>query len=624
MRWFFYFLLAALGGGQPRSIFRWVSAAPGPAERFGCFGLSVGLDSFYTNPYDYTEVALRCVFTSPRGRVDTVDGFYMTDCRIDTVTGRVSGGGAGHFAVRYSPAVTGRWTYRIFCEVKGVRQWGPSGHFTCVAGGDPGVLRVGGSPYLSFGGDSAFIPIGENMGWAHANAYLDYSRWITRLVAHKGNFIRVWMPAWGLGLEWRAGPMGYEGLGRYRQSNAALLDWLLDYCRQKHVYVMLSLDHHGQVSSKVDPNWSENPYNAANGGPCAHTWDFFTDARARALIRNRFRDIVARYGYSSHILAWELFNEVDWTDDFRFHRAEVAAWHAEMAAWLRRLDVNRHLITTSFGDARWDSLTWLLPGIDFTQTHYYTNKPIDSVLSSGVARYRAAYGKPTMNGEFGLAGGGRGLAAADPGGVYVHNALWATLLSGAMGPGLSWWWDNYIDPQHLYSCFDGVAAFAGRIDFIRGRYAPVGAAVEGPAGFAARPGAVVATAEAVRGSEAGVGAAVAVRAYALKAADSSRVAGWILNAGGGRAASRVTALRGAVLEVRGRRNGKYAVGWWDCREGVVDGTDTVWVRDGVLRVACPVIDWDKAVIAERVSGMNAGKVSGRPSGTLKGSGHGGE
>lgn len=594
-----------------------VSATRGPVGRYGRFEVTVALDRVFANPFDYSQVALRCVFSGPGGRVDTVDGFYMTDCRIDTLTGKVlvggsgsggtvsgSGGGTGlggsdggtglggsgsgtggatglgHFAVRYSPVATGRWRYRIFCETRDGRHWGPEGKFVCSAGSDPGFIRANGSPYLGFGDGRQFIPIGENMGWAR-NAYVDYRRWISRLAAAKGNFIRVWMPAWGLGLEWRKGWGGYEGIGRYQQSNAALLDWLLDYCEQKHVYVMLSLDHHGQVSSRVDPNWKDNPYNMANGGTCEHTWDFFTDARARASIRNRFRYIVARYGYSSHILAWELFNEVDWTDDFAHHRADVADWHASMAAWLRRLDVNHHLITTSFGDARWDSLTWRLPGLDFTQTHYYTNKPLDSVLSAATSRYRRAYGKPTLTGEFGLSTTGRGLAGADPDGVYIHNALWATLLSGAMGPGLPWYWDNYIDTRDLYSCFYGVGVFAGSVDFMGGGYLRWPVAV----GVASSSGGRL------------------VRAYALRAADSSGLAGWILNAGGG-------PLDGAVLEARGMRDGRYAVRWWNCGSGEVDARDTISVRDGVFRLSCPVIVSDKAITAERISEPLSGTSKG--------------
>lgn len=586
MRVLLFFLAAAVFTGRAEfrgGLFRGVSAKRGTVERYGCFELGVRLDSVYRNPYDYSEIALRCVFTGPGGRVDTVDGFYMRDSRLDTLTGKVWMAG-GHFAVRYAPAAAGRWTYRLFCVRAGKTVWGPRGSFECRGGGDPGFLRVNGSPYLSYSNGSSFIPIGENLGWAQKNAYLDYKRWVGRLSDHGGNFIRVWMPAWGLGLEWKKGYMGYEGIGRYQQSNAALLDWLLSYCEEKQVYVMLSLDHHGQVSTKVNPNWGDNPYNRVNGGPCAHTWDFFSDTAARRSIRNRFRYIVARWGYSDRILAWELFNEVDWTDEFRKRHAVVAQWHGDMADWIRSLDVNHHLVTTSFGDARWDSLAWRLPALDFTQTHYYTSRSLDSVLSIGTARYLAAFRKPTLTGEFGLTVDDRGLAAADPTGTYIHNALWATLMSGAMGTGLPWYWDNYIDGRDLYGCFDGVAKFAGHLDLM---------------GMGYRPAAM----------DAGGGTGP-VRSYVLRSRDSTRLAGWLLNPGTG------SAVGGVVLRATGMRDGNYVVHWWDCDSGVVSGSGRVDITGGVLRLSCPVIYRDKAMTVEMLNEL--------PSGTLKGSGHTGE
>ena len=38
--------------------------------------------------------------------------------------------------------------------------------------------------------------------------------------------------------------------------------------------------------------------------------DFFTDERAKADYKNRLRYLVARYGYSTSVFAWEFFNEV--------------------------------------------------------------------------------------------------------------------------------------------------------------------------------------------------------------------------------------------------------------------------------------------------------------------------
>src|SRR6266481_9445051 len=118
--------------------------------------------------------------------------------------------------------------------------------------------------------------------------------------------------------------------------------------------------------SRVDSNWAINPWNAKNGGFLATPEEFFTNPRARALTRAKYRYILARWGYSTHVLAWELFNEVEWTDAIRNQHADtVAAWHREMAAFLRQQDPNRHLITTS-SDTK---IPGLYEAMDYVQPH---------------------------------------------------------------------------------------------------------------------------------------------------------------------------------------------------------------------------------------------------------------
>lgn len=584
-------------------LFRVVEIGTRRMERYGLFELTVDMSAGVSNPYDYDERALRCVFGGPGGIRDTVDGFYMQDYSLDTATGLLKEKDAGHYKIRYAPRVAGEWSYRLFCSGKpgeggGGGSGGGGGFFTCLPSASPGFVRRNASPYLSFDNGSVFIPIGENMGWAKGNAYLDYRRWVGRLADNRGNFIRVWMPSWGLGLEWQKGRNGYEGLMRYKQQNAWYLDWLIGLCAGKGVYLMLSLDHHGQVSTKVDPNWSENPYNAANGGPCLNTRDFFTNDSARHLIRNRFRYIVARYGYSRAIMSWELFNEVDWTDDFQRCKGDVSAWHAEMAAWLSHTDVNHHLVTTSFGRAENDPDCWKIPALDFTQTHYYSETPaLDSLLVGGCDSYRRAYHKPTLNGEFGLNGNGSRLAAIDPAGIYVHNCLWATLLGGGMGPALPWYWDDYVEPQGLYTHFSALSGFAAGIGFISDGYAPVERI-----GAAAPDAGVVAVVPDVGGApgsfSAAPDAAAALRTYLLRSSDSSKLAGYLLNKRYNwrevREKGLPPAVKHAILKVA-MRDGSYIVSWSDCRTNAVVKKSRVTVKGGVLQIECPDVEWDVAV-----------------------------
>ena len=194
--------------------------------------------------------------------------------------------------------------------------------------------------------------------------------------------------------------------------------------------------------------------------------------------KNRQRYIIARYGYSKNIQSWELFNEVDWTDDFANKQTDVTSWHNEMSAYIKSKDVYKHLVTTSYAYDTNDPDTWKLPNIDFTQTHYYVSAPnIETVLANGAQKYLTAYHKPTLNGEFGLSGDASNLATLDPNGVYIHNSIWGSALSGAMGSAMTWWWDNYIDPQNLYYHYKPLSSFVSNIKLKDDNYKPVTATI---------------------------------------------------------------------------------------------------------------------------------------------------
>ncbi|MCY7327308.1 MAG: T9SS type A sorting domain-containing protein, partial [Saprospiraceae bacterium] len=364
--------------------------------------------------------------------------------------------------------------------------------FTCVMPGSPknqGFVRSDQTNYLHLDAGGQFIPVGENIGWHLNNVYLDYQNWLTKLSDNGGNFFRLWQCSWGLGIEWKNGTSGYAGLRKYKQTSAFYQDWLFDYCAERGIYIQLCLQNHGQVSSGVNPEWNDSPYNAVNGGPCANTWDFFTNATAKAHVKNRLRYIVARWGYARSIMNWELFNEVDWTDEFEQRKADVADWHLEMAAYLKSIDPYSHLVSTSYAHDTNDPALWNQPDIDFTQTHYYINTPnLERVLASGIRTYLSDFGKPTMTGEFGLSPSGGELSTLDPNGIHLHNSLWGALFGGSMGSGMSWWWDNYIDPQNLYYHFGPVSTVAQSIPFQTSNLSPAAATISGaPADLSLTP-----------------------------------------------------------------------------------------------------------------------------------------
>ena len=454
-------------------------------EKYNKFELMLELDAMYDNPYDYDQIQVAATFISPSGEEKRIDGFYMQDFELDEVNGALSSNGNGHFKLRFAPTEEGIWNYQISVTDSIGTTTVSMKSFECVPISNPknqGFVRSNLTNYLQFDEGGAFIMVGENMAWPNGNPYTNYKTWLDRLAENNGNFIRLWHANWGLGIEWKNGLNGFEGLRRYHEINSRYQDWLFDYCAEKGIYLMLTLQHHGQVSTAVNPIWNDNPYNSANGGMCDYAPAFFTDENARAHTKNRFRYIIARWGYARSIMAWELFNEVDWMDEYEDNKENVQNWHLEMAALLKQSDPNKHLVSTSFAHKNNDPLIWNSPDIDFTQTHFYIHTDhLENALAIGTEKYLEAYGKPTLTGEFGL-GGNASLANADPSGIHIHNALWGSLFGGGTGTAMTWWWDNYIHPRNLYYHFDGVAKFANQIPFLSENMSPTETQPMGAAG----------------------------------------------------------------------------------------------------------------------------------------------
>lgn len=445
--------------------------------------IRVDFDASYENPYDYNQIVVQGRFITPSGDTVLVDGFYLQPyAKPDLDRGTTTSDGPPEFRIRFAPPQSG--TYELEAIVTNTTGSATSSPivFTAQVGtghATKGFVRTSTSSYLRFEDQSTFVPVGQNIAWYNSNAIVSYYEWLTKLAANGGNFFRLWQTHWGLGLEWLQS--GYEGLMQYRQIRAFYTDWLLEFCAEKDVYVMYCLQHHGQVSTEVNPNWQENPYNAINGGPCENTWDFFADSTAIALTKNRYRYVVARWGYSRNIMAWELFNEVDWTDQFEQHRELVAEWHLEMADYLKTIDPNQHLVSTSYARDQYDEAVWSSDQIDFTQTHYYFETPnLERIIARGTQHHLQAFEKPTLNGEFGITHNGSNLSQKDPDGIHLHNGMWGAFFSGGLGSGMSWWWDQYMDPANLYYHFASLRERTDALNWAASGYRPTTVKVDGP------------------------------------------------------------------------------------------------------------------------------------------------
>lgn len=454
-------------------------------EKYGKYEAKIGLSADFVNPYDYEQIWVQAHLTGPSGQEKTVDGFFMQDYDLNIISGGLTSIGDGEFRFRFAPEEEGEWKYTISVTDSVGTVTSDEMSFQCTeitSQNNKGFVRSDLTNYLHFDSGDQYLMIGENMAWQNTNAVTNYRNWLEKLTENGGNFFRLWHAHWGLGIEWSEGFQAYEGLRKYRQSNCFYQDWLFDYCAENDVYVMLALQHHGPVSTQVNPNWDDSPYNVNNGGPCQNTWDFFTDDLAREHTRNRYRYIMARWGYARSIMSWELFNEVEWTDNYNTYKEDIQNWHFEMAGFLKTNDPYGHLVTTSYAHENEDPVVWSHPDFDLTQTHHYFNTPhLERALANSNRNYLEDFGKPTLNGEFGL-GGSATLANSDPDGIHIHNNLWGGVFSGGAGTGMTWWWDNYIHPRDLYFHFEGVSLMSDWVPFHEKNMAPTGSRVSGAPG----------------------------------------------------------------------------------------------------------------------------------------------
>jgi hypothetical protein len=253
--------------------------------------------------------------------------------------------------------------------------------------------RSDGLPYLPVGANLAWSPDGvvDRVGY-YTSALPSFSR-------ANLNWMRIWMAHWdALNLDWLPPDMGPSPRpGTISSDVADNWDKIIAAAEESGVYVQLVLQHHGQYSTSSDSNWAANPWNAANpGGFLKSPEDFFTDPNARVMTLIKYRYIVARWGWSPAIVAWELFNEVHWTDAMRNgHEADVARWHSDVATYLRLVDVYGHLITTSTENLS----SPVYEKMDYYQPHLYAANLLAGARSFG-SPY-AALNRPVFYGEEG-------------------------------------------------------------------------------------------------------------------------------------------------------------------------------------------------------------------------------
>ncbi len=450
--------------------------------RYGTVELTFDLSARYDNPFDPGQVAVEAEFTTPSGRVERLPGFWYEGFEAEYENGEelLSRGDEQCWKVRYTPREVGGHSVTVRArDASGEAASGPL-RFRCVESDEGGFVRIAqgrdGPLYLQLDDGKGLFLIGHNV-----TGYSGRLDEVFRKMADGGeNYTRMWMSRWGLGLEWDL------PVGRYRMDRAWQVDRLLALARDHGIHIMLCFDTHQDFRQSwliegTHAGAPGNPYNSACGGPCETPMDFFSNDEAKALYRNRLRYIIARWGHHPNVLCWEFANELEGWPGAQQNRETVAAWHVEMARYLRENDPFGHPVTSSLWTTEgWPEL-WNLPGMEIVQSHFYASQhggyrsdmaaQVEAICRQKLRDYP---GKPHVFGEYGIgAGSGDQTRRDDPTGVHLHKGNWAALMSGCASVPVSWWHGNYIDPMDLYRVYRGIARYVEGEDLAARAWRPI-------------------------------------------------------------------------------------------------------------------------------------------------------
>ena len=476
----------------------------GSVGRFERFEADISLSRSYVDPFDSDAIKVDVTFTAPSGATSSMPAFWFQDfeVRAGTETFEVYDpvGNPG-WRVRFAPAEVGTYSYVVHAvDGQGGSADSAPMTFDVTPTGNQGFVRVDANDerFFRFDRGAPYVPLGHNAAFDGANPPLNGTNYYEALFddsfAPQENWTRIWMTDFNRSaLEW--GPEHwsgfYHGAGTYSMPAAWRMDQILGSAEAHGLYVQLVLNDHGQFSSRPGDRWPVrcndpsdgctpgepgydpgNPYSDAVGGPVPadSPEEFFSNAQARALFERRLRYVVARWGGYTNVLAWELFNEVQFVGSDAHNPyndpamwTDVLDWHEEMASFLASIDPNDHLVTTSSDPAPPARANLgSVQGIDIVQVHDYTepSEARDPSIAGFASQLQAQHGKPVIIGEFGV-GGTNPEAGFDPTtfsgtaadrehlseGTNLHNAVWTGALSASGS--MTWWWDNYMaaDPS---------------------------------------------------------------------------------------------------------------------------------------------------------------------------------
>ena len=443
----------------------------------------------YFNPFNPDNIEIN-VRARDKDNKEIVFPAYYTVAhtrKVERDSEVVSPVGRPYWAYRFTPRKTGKYYLRleIFDHSGGKEEKliSPEIELNVVESKNKGFIRVSkkDSRYFEFSNGEIFFPLGMNIHTPKDNRYEErmkddkifdlgatsYERYFDAMSRNGMNACELWMASWSMGIEWTSKSRNYYGLGRYNLAHAAQFDAVMESARKNDIYLHLTLDNHGKLSSHCDQEWHNSPY--FKGQPYAiadracidSTTEFFSNPQAIKFNRMRNRYIAARWGAYPNIFGVELWSEVDLVTDHAtiYDNGVSAKWHNDTARDFKKWSQGRHPVTTHTCGTWKNTLKieklFHLPEVDFIVSDAYKGKiPMVGYLKEHIKQLKDLPDKPRLVTEFG--------SVSDKEISYMradlHSALWGSLFFGFAGAPFNWW-HEFIHTKKHYHHFKGLSKY---------------------------------------------------------------------------------------------------------------------------------------------------------------------
>jgi len=423
-------------------------------KQFGVVEFDIVLKTPFVNPYDQMEIALDLLLTSSSGKKLELPCYYFS-----------GDGDKSVWKGKFTPQEQGKFVYsfQLRKQAKIIHKTNVDS-FQVDASSHDGFLHVNDYWTLKFDSGKPFRAIGENVGWesrTFENPKWTYEYLLPTLSSNGANFFRTWMCPWNLPLVWRK----VDHTNRYVDSDSYFnasgiqkMDELVALCDSLGLYFMLSIDAHGSLIPSSE--WKLNSHNKVNGGPAGTPKEFFSSDASKAMYKNRLRYMIARWGYSTHIAAWEFFNEIDNAvftptphDSILIEHKYITQWHDEMSTYVKKTDPYKHIVTTSVSHRNIKGMNDLV-NIDLNQKHIY-NKT--SAIPDTINEYIKRHHKPYVIGEFGYDWNWDNVKhELGPQFDFDYKrGLWYGMFSPTPILPMTWWWE-FFDERKMTPYFKAI------------------------------------------------------------------------------------------------------------------------------------------------------------------------